>query len=151
MIVPSGYGSFPSRKALIATSLPKTAPKLLRLPASWAEEIHLQSRYPSGISVTKGADCPSAWPRAGAVRVTSADIVATATKKNVKRFIVGPQVLSVVRIPLNRAAETPSNQKFVRRTIGPRYRRSFRIPLLLTPGCQIDGADCCTISDSKIR
>jgi hypothetical protein len=46
MIVPSGYGSLPSRKALNTTSLPKTAPKLLSFPASWAEDIHFQSRYP---------------------------------------------------------------------------------------------------------
>src|SRR5260221_9209831 len=53
MIVPSGNGSFPSRQALIATSLPKTAAKLWRLPSSWATEINLQSRYPGGISATE--------------------------------------------------------------------------------------------------
>src|SRR3954469_9430580 len=65
------------------------APKLWRLPSSWAEEIHLQSRYPRGISVTNGgAGCPSAWPGAGEMRETRPAIVATATKKNVKFLTV---------------------------------------------------------------
>jgi hypothetical protein len=34
-------------------SMPKTAPILFRLPASWETEINLQSRYPGGIFVTK--------------------------------------------------------------------------------------------------
>src|SRR5215831_979428 len=46
MMVPSGYGSFPSREALIATSLPRMARRSLSLPSSWATEINLQSRYP---------------------------------------------------------------------------------------------------------
>src|SRR5580692_9769361 len=91
MIVPSGYGSVPSRKALNAVSLAKTAPKLLSLPASWAEEIHLQSRYPLGISVTKGAaGSPSACARAAAMRAKRPANVATASKKNVKCFIGVP-------------------------------------------------------------
>src|ERR1700735_5015447 len=65
-IVPSGKGSFPSRYALIAVSLPKTAPRLLRLPSSWAEEIHFQSRYTAGILLTKiGGEFLSACPNAG--------------------------------------------------------------------------------------
>jgi hypothetical protein len=53
MMVPSGYGSCPSREALIATSLPRMARKSLRLPSSWATEISLQSRYPAGILTPK--------------------------------------------------------------------------------------------------
>src|SRR5262245_15335559 len=53
MIVPSGNGSLPSRKALIATSLPRMARKSLRLPSSWATEINRQSRYPGGILTPK--------------------------------------------------------------------------------------------------
>jgi hypothetical protein len=52
MIAPWGKGSFPSRYALMATSLPKTMAKLWRLPSSWATEITFQSRYPAGIWVT---------------------------------------------------------------------------------------------------
>src|SRR5208282_6383210 len=104
MIEPSGYGSLPSRKALNATSLPKTAPKLLRLPASCAEEIHCQLRYPWGISVTKGAGSPSACPGAGPTRATSPAMVATAIKKNVKCFMtVPPKFVVPIRfgIPAN--------------------------------------------------
>src|ERR1700685_719685 len=103
MIEPSGNGSFPSRHALNAISLPRTAPKLLSLPASWAEEIHLQSRYPLGISVTEGAGCPSAWPGSGAMRMTTPAIVATAVKKQLKRLMMVPPFHLVgklkVRIP----------------------------------------------------
>src|SRR5882672_1280478 len=53
MIVPSGNGSFPSRYALIAISLPRMARISLRLPSSWATEINLQSRYPGGMLVRK--------------------------------------------------------------------------------------------------
>src|SRR5260370_5707421 len=53
MIAPSGNGSVPSRYALIATSLPRMARISLSLPASWATEINLQSRYPGGMLVTK--------------------------------------------------------------------------------------------------
>src|SRR5262249_43047946 len=60
MMVPSGNGRFPSRKALIATSLPRMAPKLFRLPSSWATEINLQSRYPGGILSTKIGDTSAA-------------------------------------------------------------------------------------------
>src|SRR5580658_7822784 len=89
--MPSGYGSVPFLKASNPTSLARTAPKLLRLPASWAEEIHFQSRYPGGISVTKGApDPPSACPRAAATRAARPATVAIATRKNVKCFIRVP-------------------------------------------------------------
>jgi hypothetical protein len=57
MIAPSGNGSFPSRYALIATSLPKTAEKLFSCPSSCATEMSVQSRYPGGIFVTKIRGC----------------------------------------------------------------------------------------------
>src|SRR4029450_2713451 len=64
MMVPSGNGSFPSREALIATSLPRMARRSLRLPSSCATEINLQSRYPGGILTPKsGAASSSTSPR----------------------------------------------------------------------------------------
>jgi len=50
MIVPSGNGSVPSRKAFIAMSLPNWARNCFKLfPTKWATEINRQSRYPAGI------------------------------------------------------------------------------------------------------
>src|SRR5580698_10102088 len=89
MIVPSGNGSVPSRYALIATSLPKTAPMLFRLPASWETEINLQSRYPGGIFVTKGGEPESSACRdAGSVNATIPASITTATSSRVIPFIV---------------------------------------------------------------
>src|SRR5271154_1378861 len=90
MIVPSGKGSVPFRKALIATSFPNTAPKLLSLPASWAEETHLQSRYPAGFYVTHGAASSSAFPDAGTIEAATPIIVATETSKKAIPLIVDP-------------------------------------------------------------
>src|SRR5262249_18302507 len=67
MIVPSGNGSFPSRKAFIATSLPNCARNCFKLPpAKWATEIKRQSRYPAGIvmpsigeALLSACGCPS--------------------------------------------------------------------------------------------
>src|SRR6266581_4761001 len=88
MVVPSGKGNFPSRYALIATSLPIMAPKLLRLPSSWAREITLQSRYPGGILVTKiGAASPSALPDGGVMRQTTLAADAIAASKKIIRFM----------------------------------------------------------------
>src|ERR1700739_805421 len=88
MIVPSGKGSFLSRYALVATSLPKTAPILLMLPPSWDTEINLQSRYPGGISFTKiGAAALSVWPDTEAMWPTTAATATTATSKRSIRFI----------------------------------------------------------------
>src|SRR5262245_41007183 len=80
MIVPSGYTSFPSREALIATSLPRIARRSLRVPSSRATEINGQSRYPGGILTPKiGAASPSACPDAGAMQATPPASAATAT------------------------------------------------------------------------
>src|SRR5262249_5996170 len=88
MIVPSGNGSFPSRKALIATSLPRMARKSLRLPASWATEINLHSRYPGGLLTPKiGAASPPACPDAGAMEATMAATATTATSNRAIRLI----------------------------------------------------------------
>src|SRR5262249_9136189 len=52
IIVPSGNRSLPSRKALIAISLPNWARTCFRLPpAKWFTEIKRQSRYPGGILI----------------------------------------------------------------------------------------------------
>src|ERR1700690_3400844 len=113
MIVPPGNGSFPARKAVIATSLPRTAPKLFRLPASWAEEIHCQSRYPLGMSVTQGADCPSAWPGTGTMSARRPAVVANAIKKNVKRLMMVPpfQHASVNEISICLKADVEASSK----------------------------------------
>src|SRR6476660_1721293 len=88
MIAPSGNGSFASRYALIATSLPSTAAKLLRLPSSWATEINVHSRYPGGIFVTKiGAACLSPCPDAGAVNANAPPSVAQVPSKRASHFI----------------------------------------------------------------
>src|SRR5271166_3569223 len=97
MIVPSGNGSFPSLKALIATSLPRTARKSLSLPSSWVTEIKLQLRYPGGILTPKiGAASPSACPDAGAMETTSPASATTATIKRAIRFIGFLLPISVV-------------------------------------------------------
>jgi hypothetical protein len=70
--------------------LPKTAPKLLSLPASWAEETHFQSRYPAGFSLTHGAASSSAFPDAGAIEAATPIIVATETIRKAILFIVAP-------------------------------------------------------------
>src|SRR5262249_25064373 len=87
MMVPSGNGSFPSREALIATSLPRIARKSLRLPSSWATEINLQSRYPGGILIPKIGAASSPRPDAGAVRATTPATVANATSTKTTRLI----------------------------------------------------------------
>src|SRR3984957_7803165 len=88
MIAPSGNGSFPSRKALIATSLPRTARKSLRFPSSWATEINFQLRYPGGTLPLKTGDASSsACP--GANR-TAASATAMAITRILSGFIVCP-------------------------------------------------------------
>src|SRR6266480_4289744 len=88
MIVPSGNGRFPSREALIATSLPRMARRSLRLPSSWATEINLQLRYPAGILTPKiGAASPSACPDAGAMWATTPASATTATSTKTIRLI----------------------------------------------------------------
>src|SRR5580698_317134 len=81
MMVPSGKGMVPARKALTATALPRTAPRLLSLPSSWADATHFQSRYPAGFSVTYGAAASSAFPDAGDIKATTPVIVATDINK----------------------------------------------------------------------
>src|ERR1700723_3660471 len=88
-MVPSGNGIVPARYAFIATSLPKTAPKLLSLPASWADETHFQSRYPAGFSFTHGAPS-SAIPDVGAIEAATQNIAATETSRSAVLFIVVP-------------------------------------------------------------
>src|ERR1700677_1086916 len=115
MIVPSGYGSFPSRKARIATSLPKTAPILFKLPASWETETNLQSRYPGGIFVTKiGAAESSACKDAGAVNATIAANIPAVTSSNVIRFIGVPPSASLAPqlSPINQPAESRDGRVF---------------------------------------
>src|ERR1700733_3320723 len=88
MIVPSGYGSFPSRYALIATSLPRIAAKLCSVPSSWATDTNLQSRYPGGILIPKiGTASPPPCPDAGAVNTKIPPPVATAISKKAIHFI----------------------------------------------------------------
>src|ERR1700728_1676726 len=88
MIVPSGYGSFPSRYALIATSLPRIAAKLCRVPSSCATDTNLQSRYPGGILIPKiGTASPPPCPDAGAVNTKIPPPVATAISKKAVHFI----------------------------------------------------------------
>jgi hypothetical protein len=60
------------------------------LPASWADEIHFQSRYPVGFSVTYGAASSSAFPDAGAIEAATPTIVATETSKKAIPLIVAP-------------------------------------------------------------
>src|ERR1700690_4425533 len=74
----------------MATSLPKTAPKLLSLPASWAEETHFQSRYPAGFSLTHGAASSSAFPEAGAIEAATPIIAASETRRKAILLIVAP-------------------------------------------------------------
>src|SRR5579862_4209850 len=89
MIVPSGNGSFSSRYALIALSLPSIARISLRSPASWATEINLQSRYPGGIVIPKiGAASCSACPDAGAELATTPATATNANSKSAIRFIL---------------------------------------------------------------
>src|SRR5262245_34767568 len=88
MMVPSGYGSFPSREALIATSLLRIARRSLRSPSSWATEITLQSRYPGGIVTPKiGAASPSACPDAGAMEATTPASATPATSTKTIRLM----------------------------------------------------------------
>src|ERR1700683_3578714 len=89
-MVPSGKGIVPARYALIATALPKTAPRLLSLPSSWADAIHFQSRYPAGFSVTYGAAASSAFPDAGDIRAATPVIVATEISKKAILLMVAP-------------------------------------------------------------
>src|SRR5215469_2017351 len=87
MIAPSGSGSAPSRKALIAISFPRTARKSLLLPASWATEINFQSRNPGGILIPKmGAASSSAVLAAYARNAMAQTAVAAITRVDV-RFI----------------------------------------------------------------
>jgi hypothetical protein len=95
-MVPSGKGIVPARKALMATALPKTAPRLLRFPSSWADEIHFQSRYPAGFSVTYGAAASSAFPDAGDIRAATPLIVATETNIKAILLIVAPFKMRLV-------------------------------------------------------
>src|SRR5580700_917167 len=75
----------------MATSLPKTAPMLFRLPASWETEINLQSRYPGGIFVTKiGVAESSACRDGGAVNAIIPARITRATSSKVILFIVVP-------------------------------------------------------------
>src|SRR5271166_1918819 len=89
MMVPSGYGSLPSREALIATSLPRIARRSLRLPSSWATEINRQSRYPRGILTPEiGAASPSGCPDTGAMVTATPASAANATSTKTIRVIV---------------------------------------------------------------
>src|ERR1700721_3286941 len=74
----------------MATSLPKTAPKLLSVPASWAEETHCQSRYPPGFAWAHGAACSSAFPDAGANQAATPIMAATEIIRKAIVFIVAP-------------------------------------------------------------
>src|ERR1700722_13287571 len=115
MIAPSGNGSFPSRYALIATSLPRTAPILFRLPASWETEINLQSRYPGGIFVTKiGAAESSACKDAGVVNAAIPASIPTATSSKLVGFIVVPPsaILALQLGPINEPAESRDGRVF---------------------------------------
>src|SRR4029453_14805331 len=71
------------------------APKLLRLPSSWATEISFQSRYPGGILVTKMGACLSACPDAGAVNASAPPSVAPVTSKKASHFI-GPSIMNTL-------------------------------------------------------
>src|ERR1700723_2422777 len=59
-----------------------------RLPASWATEINVQSRYPAGTLPPKiGAPSPSDWPDAGATYGTApADATIAASTKTIRRI-----------------------------------------------------------------
>src|SRR4029077_15130825 len=88
MIVPSGNGSFPSRAALIAKSLPRIARRSLRLPSSWATEISFQSRYPAGIFTPKIGDVSSsACPDANGRAARMVNAIAIASISIVSHFI----------------------------------------------------------------
>src|ERR1700722_1213732 len=92
MIAPSGNGSWFSRYALIAISLPKRARISLGTPASWATEINFQARYPGGILVEEAGPSfppagPEASPDAGNLKATKPAIAATAASKKTTRFI----------------------------------------------------------------
>src|SRR5271155_874460 len=72
-------------------SLPKTAPILFRLPASWETEINFQSRYPGGIFVTKRGTAESSACRVGgAVSAIIPASIPIATSSKVIRFMVVP-------------------------------------------------------------
>ncbi len=79
MMAPSGYGSFSSRAAPIAASLPRMARRSSRLPSSRATEISRQSRYPGEFDPVDRAAVPSACPAAGAMGATAPASPATAT------------------------------------------------------------------------
>src|SRR6185369_12441638 len=88
MTAPSGKGRFPSRKALIATSLPRIARRSLRVPSSWATEINGQSRYPRGILTPEtGAASPSTFPDVEAVKVTTPERATAAADTKTLRFM----------------------------------------------------------------
>src|ERR1700689_3568512 len=100
MIVPSGYGSFPSRKALIATSLPRMARRSLLLPASWATEITLQSRYPEGIVTPKIGDASLGRPAANEMAGMTHAVIAANTQEI--RFMQVPRRLTTrISIDIN--------------------------------------------------
>src|SRR6185295_1383975 len=85
MMAPSGYGSVPSRAALIATSLPRMARRSLRLPSSWATEINRQSRYPGGSLIPKTGVASSSAPRAE--KLTPPPTLSTTTAAVARRGI----------------------------------------------------------------
>src|SRR6266536_626599 len=91
MIVPSGNGSFHSRDAVIATSLPRMARRSLRVPSSWATEINLQSRYPAGILTPKiGAASSSACPDANGSAARMVSAMTIPSTRIINHFIVRP-------------------------------------------------------------
>src|SRR5580693_3624047 len=91
MIEPSGKGSLPSWKAWYATSLPKTAPMLCRLPSAWATETNFQSRYPGGILIPKiGTASPLPCPDAGVIETRRPTAVAAVRNKRMSPFMRSP-------------------------------------------------------------
>src|SRR3984885_12394560 len=102
MTAPPGYGSVASRAALIALSLPRMARISLRLPASWATEINLQSRYPGGILIPKmGTASSSARPDKGAVEARTPATDAIATSQKEIRLIDSPLLYRVCYSAIN--------------------------------------------------
>src|SRR5258705_13024895 len=72
----------------MATSLPSTAPKLLRLASSWATEISFQSRYPAGILVTTIEDASAAnGADAESTNTIAPPAIAMPIKYGPKRFM----------------------------------------------------------------
>src|SRR5882724_11302620 len=126
MIVPSGNGSFPSRYALVAISLPKTARKSLRLPSSWATETTGQSRYPGGVLIPKiGATWSSSCAAADDAKPMMTEPAVNAISNKAIRFICLSFLVEVLFFPscyfILSIPVLASDQNYCRETIAQWY------------------------------